>query len=166
MRFSPLLFALSACGTEVMTTDQTDTTKPDAGVRDGRVADAVPVPSDGIPANLTPCEEAVYHSDLAWIQSAVFDVSCTTKCHGDTPPAAGMSLRAGESRVALVNMPSSQFSGWTRVVPGNPSASMLMVQLGGEPGPELEGFMPWGQPRLCPEKIDAIRRWIAAGAQP
>jgi hypothetical protein len=40
------------------------------------------------------------------------------------------------------------------------------VQIGGEPGPELEGFMPWNQPKLCDEKIDAIRRWIAAGANP
>lgn len=140
---------------------------PDAGI-DGSttVADAMPVPPDGIPAGLTPCEEAVYHSDLAWIQTAIFDVSCTDKCHGDTPPAAGMSLLAGQSRAALVNVSSTQFAGWQRVVPNSPSQSMLMVQIGGEPGPELEGYMPWGQPKLCVEKIDAIRRWVAAGALP
>jgi hypothetical protein len=43
---------------------------------------------------------------------------------------------------------------------------MLMVQLGGEPGPALEGLMPWGQPTLCDPMIDAVRRWIAAGASP
>jgi hypothetical protein len=163
-----IVLALAACGTDVTTTpsDQ-DTTRPDAGPTDaGPVADAKPIPPDGIPPGLEPCQEAAYHSDLAWIQSAIFDVSCTDKCHGATPPGAGMSLRPGESHAALVDVPSHHTPSWLRVAPGEPSASMLMVQIGGEPGPELEGLMPWGMPKLCDEKIDAIRRWIAAGAPP
>ena len=167
MRITPSLafLVVAACGTDVSTmpNDQGSTT-PDAGGNSGPVADAMPIPPDGIPPNLTPCEEAVYHSDLAWIQDKVFNVSCTTMCHGDSPPAAQMSLRPDMSRTALVNVRSTQFPDWTRVVPGNPAQSMLMVQIGGEPGPALEGYMPWGMPRLCTEKIDAIRRWIAAGA--
>jgi hypothetical protein len=167
MRLSPWL-VLAACGTDVntMPTDQ-DSTNPDAGA-DGstHVADAMPVPPDGIPPGLTPCEEAVYHSDLAWIQAQIFSVSCTTECHGKTPPSAGLSLKPGEAHAALVNVRSTQFPDWVRAVPGNAAASMLMVQIGGEPGPELEGLMPWGMPKLCDEKIDAIRRWIAAGATP
>lgn len=159
---------VAACGTDVntMPTDQ-GSTGPDAGT-DGssHVPDAMPIPPDGIPPNLTPCEEAVYHSDLPWIQEQVFDVSCTTMCHGDASPAAQLSLKPGESRAALVNVRSTQFPDWTRVVPGSAAQSMLMVQLGGEPGPALEGTMPWGQPKLCDEKIDAIRRWIAGGANP
>jgi hypothetical protein len=171
MQVSPwlvIVVAAAACGgTDVNTMpNDRDSTKPDAGGGSTHVADAMPVPPDGIPANLTPCEEAVYHSDLAWIQAQVFDVSCTTMCHGDTPPAASMSLRAGEARASLVNVRSTQFPDWIRVVPGSPAQSMLMVQLGGEPGPALEGLMPWGMPKLCDEKIDAIRRWIAAGANP
>jgi hypothetical protein len=167
MRVSPcIVLALVACGTDVntMPNDQ-DSSKPDGG-GSFYVPDAMPIPPDGIPQGLAPCEEAVYHSDLPWIQKTVFDVSCTTKCHGDTPPAAGMSLRPEQARAALVNMASSQFSGWTRVVPGSPARSMLMVQIGGETGPALEGLMPWGMPKLCDEKIDAMRRWIAAGANP
>lgn len=165
-----IVLALVACGTDVRTDpDEQDMqggddpgVLPDAGA----IADATPVPPDGIPPGLTPCEEAVYHSDLAWIQRAIFDVSCTNRCHGDTPPSGGLSLRPGESRAAMVNVASRGFPSWIRVVPGNPGASMLMVQVGGEPGPELEGFMPWGQPMLCREMIDAMRRWIAEGAQP
>lgn len=169
MRLAPsFALALVACGTDVINMPDDQQTAPDAGITTdaGPVADAMPVPPDGIPPGLAPCEEAVYHSDLAWIQEQVFDVSCLTDCHGKASPAAGLSLRAGESRAALVNMPSSQFSGWVRVKPGDPGASMLLVQLGGEPGPELEGYMPWGMPRLCDEKIDAIRRWVASGAPP
>lgn len=163
-----MVLVLAACGTDVRTDpDDQDMLGDDPAVLpDGGVADAMPIPPDGIPPGLTPCEEAVYHSDLAWIQRAIFDVSCTNRCHADTPPAGGLSLRPGESRAAMVNVPSREFPNWMRVVPGNPGASMLMVQVGGEPGPELEGFMPWGQPMLCREMIDAMRRWIAEGAQP
>jgi hypothetical protein len=169
MRLSScLVIVVAACGTDVntMPTDQ-DSTKPDSGV-DGstHVVDAMPIPPDGIPPNLTPCEEAVYHSDLPWIQAQVFSVSCTTMCHGDSTPSAGLSLKPGEARAALVNVRSTQFPDWVRVVPGNAAASMLMVQIGGEPGPALEGLMPWGMPKLCDEKIGAVRRWIAAGANP
>jgi len=164
MRFTPsIVLAVAACGTDVdtMPNDQ-GSTQPDAGST--HVADAMPIPPDGIPPNLAPCEEAVYHSDLAWIQDKVFNASCTTMCHGDSPPAAMMSLRADQARAAMVNVRSTQFPDWKRVVPGAPAQSMLMVQIGGEPGPPLEGYMPWGMPKLCTEKIDAIRRWIAAGA--
>ena len=170
MRFTLLIFALAACGKDVMTDPEDEGslegTLPDAGGGGGAVADAMPVPPDGIPPGLAPCDEAVYHSDFTFIQEKVFDVSCTTKCHGDSPPAAHMSLLPGQSHAALINVTSHYDATWKRVVPGNPGASMLMVQIGGEPGPELEGFMPWGQPKLCTPLIDAIRRWIAAGALP
>jgi hypothetical protein len=168
MRFlSCVVTVLAACSDVEVDEfrDHRDPMDPDGG-GSTHVADALPIPPDGIPANLTPCEEAAYHSDLAWIQDKIFNESCTTKCHGDSPPAAMMSLLAGQSRAALVNVPSTGFSGWIRVVPGDPAHSMLMVQLGGEPGPALEGTMPWGQPKLCDGKIDAVRRWIAAGANP
>jgi hypothetical protein len=129
------------------------------------VADARETPPDGIPAGLTPCEEAVYHSDFAWVKRTVFDVSCATSdCHTGPSPKAEMDLSAGAAYASLVNVPSTQFDGWMRVTPNSSPNSMLMVQIGGEPGPELEGYMPWGQPRLCAEQVDAIRRWIAAGA--
>jgi hypothetical protein len=169
MRFSCcFVLAIAACGTDVSSTpNDQDSTNPDAGTGGSmHVADAMPIPPDGIPPNLTPCEEAVYHSDLTWIQDQIFNVSCTTMCHGDASPAAQLSLKPGEARAALVNVRSTQFPDWTRVVPGSPAQSMLLVQLGGEPGPALEGTMPWGQPKLCDEKIDTVRRWIAAGANP
>lgn len=67
--------------------------------------------------------------------------------------------------VALVNVASRE-PGWMRVMPSDPRASALMVQLGAETGFAIEGTMPWGQPQLCAPIVDAIRRWIAAGALP
>jgi hypothetical protein len=166
---SAVALALTAsCGTEPQTgtNDQTDT-RPDAGSSMSPKHDASVPPSDAEPPGLAPCDAAIYHADLAWIQEKIFTPSCaTSECHSGSSPDASMNLSAGMAHHALVNVNSTQFTGWKRVVPGNPGASMLLVQLGGEPGPELEGTMPWGQPKLCDPLIDSVRRWIAAGAQP
>jgi len=172
MRSLPaVLLALAACGTDLRSDDISDpvNTAPDAG-NGGGTGPSTPIPDGGVSgvpgdgAPLTDCEEAKFHSDLAWIEQKIFAPSCLGDCHTDPTPSASLNLSAGLSHHSLVNVTSTQYPTWKRVVPGNPGASMLMVQIGGEPGPELEGTMPWGQPKLCDEKIDAIRRWIAAGA--
>jgi hypothetical protein len=176
-----VLLVLVGCGVDVRTppmgSDETNNTNDDSsdpgvdgGVRtDGggstTVTDARVPPPDGIPQGLAPCDEAVYHSDLAWIQRTVFDVSCSVNgCHDTQNARADLDLSAGVAHAQLVDVASTQFSGWVRVVPGSSPDSMLMVQIDGEPGPALEGYMPWGMPKLCDNQIDAIRRWIASGA--
>jgi hypothetical protein len=131
----------------------------------GVVADARTAPPDGIPQGLAPCDEAVYHSDFAWVQRMVFDVSCAVSgCHNAVEQKADMNLSTGSAYASLVNVASTKHAGWMRVVPASASDSALMVEIGGEPGFALEGTMPWGMPKLCTEQIDAIRRWVAAGA--
>lgn len=174
MRLTPaLLCFLVACGTDVRSTQDGVGNSSDPGVDGGLkvdggtstiASDAWVPPPDGIPPGLAPCDEAPYHSDFTFLQEKIFNVSCAVGgCHTGTSPDAGMSLDADRAHAALVNIPSHT-AGWTRVVPGDSAASMLMVQVGGEPGPELEGFMPWNMPRLCEPLVDAMRRWIAAGA--
>jgi hypothetical protein len=64
-----------------------------------------------------------------------------------------------------VNKGSSTQTGWVRVVPGSLEASYLLVALGRVPGPKpRDGFMPLESPALCEEKLEAIERWILAGA--
>ena len=159
-----------ACKTEGT---QVDETTPDGGVTiapDGKVI----TPDDGsvlgdpdAPVMLTECQEATMHSDLTWIQEHIFTPSCATStCHAGASPDVGLSLEAGRAYNNLVNKGSSTFSGWVRVVPGDIEASYLVVALGRADGPPpRDGFMPIGGAEpLCVEKLEAIERWIAAGA--
>jgi hypothetical protein len=131
---------------------------------DARVPPPFDAGPDGPPANLTPCQEAVFHSDFAWIQTKIFAVSCTSgSCHDIETPQAKLDLTGGHAYAELVNVKSTIYTSSYLVTPGDPAASMLMVRLGGADGPVVD-TMPKGQAPLCSEKIEAVRRWIAAGA--
>ncbi|HEY0993901.1 MAG TPA: hypothetical protein VGD80_42890 [Kofleriaceae bacterium] len=124
---------------------------------------------DGTTDGPGPCEEATAHSDLAWIQSHVFDVSCSSpSCHRGVATNAGLlDLGSGHARDQLVGVTSTSSTSWKRVVPGDPSRSFLLAAIGHIPGPRpMDGIMPLGGPMLCVEKREAIQRWIEAGAPP
>lgn len=122
----------------------------------------------GPDAGVSPkCMEATQHDDLAWIQSNVFSTSCTfSACHkSPATDANGLVLEAGQSHGELVNQQSVEQSGMMLVVPGQPNQSYLMVALGQIGGTlPQDGVMPLNSPALCGEKLDAIERWILAGA--
>jgi len=115
------------------------------------------------------CDEARTHSDLAWIQTNVFTPSCALAgCHRTPAVSAGhLILDPGQSHGQLVNAPSTSATTWMRVVPSNAAKSYLLVAMGGQAGPRpSDGLMPLGSQALCTEKLDAIQRWIEAGAPP
>ena len=124
-------------------------------------------PDAGVP-EMTICDEAKLHSDFAWIQQHVFTPSCATAmCHAGPEPEVGLDLSAGPAYNNLVNKGASTVTGWTRVVPGSIAQSYLAVSLGRAEGPPpRDGYMPLGADPLCVEKLEAIERWILAGAQP
>jgi hypothetical protein len=79
----------------------------------------------------------------------------------------GLNLSAGAAYNNLVNKGASTVTGWTRVTPGSLATSYLAVSLGRAEGPPpRDGYMPLGADPLCLEKLEAIERWILAGAQP
>ena len=89
-------------------------------------------------------------SQLAQDTYAIFEGSCLI-CHGAD----------GAYRETLLMEHDALIGGGT-VVPGNPNASELYKRL---LGPTESGVqMPFGQPPLPPQSIEAIRRWIVAGA--
>ncbi|HEY0251757.1 MAG TPA: hypothetical protein VGC41_09530 [Kofleriaceae bacterium] len=114
------------------------------------------------------CVDAMTHSDLAWIQTNVFDKSCAVSgCHDARGHSGQLILTDGNSHANLVAKAAVNpgTDGWKRVTAGDPSASYLMVALGQEAGPmPTDGFMPLQAEALCQAKIDAVSRWITAGA--
>lgn len=169
-----LLFLVlaAACGRDGTSLDP----RPDGGVivaPDGKIitpADApdFPDPEPDATVQLTECEEATQHADLAWIQQRIFTPSCATAmCHAGASPEVGLSLEAGRAYTNLVNRNASTAAGWRRVVPGSLATSYLVVAVGRTPGPPpRDGFMPLGTDPLCVEKLEAVERWIVAGAAP
>ncbi|HET6612354.1 MAG TPA: hypothetical protein VFG83_10205 [Kofleriaceae bacterium] len=121
--------------------------------------------ADG-PPTVNLCDEAVNHSDLAWIQTNIFTKSCalSASCHtGDATAAGGLSLDEGMAEANLIDQPSDLFPDWKLVVPGDSSMSYITVILTGESAGPIDpdiGTMPYNSGQLCPEKVDAIARWI------
>ena len=114
------------------------------------------------------CDQAKQHSDFAFIKEHVLTPSCAkSMCHTGPEPEVGLDLSAANAYSNLVNKGASTVTDWMRVVPGMPSKSYLVVSLGRADGPApRDGFMPLGTEPLCTEKLQAIERWIAAGAMP
>jgi hypothetical protein len=115
------------------------------------------------------CDTNQDQANLDWIQENVFSPSCAdfSVCHmGRALMAGELSLEPEDSHAQLVGQPSTLFSQFQRVVPGDPAASYLMVILGHADGPidEEAGTMPYNSPLLSFEAREAIWCWIEAGA--
>ncbi|HEU0032054.1 MAG TPA: hypothetical protein VFQ53_15580 [Kofleriaceae bacterium] len=148
-----------ACGSPSNEPDTIDDVPPDAAVAlDAPAVDAAP----------TDCDEAAQHADFTWIQDHILTPSCATAlCHTGATAQVDLRLDAGEAYANLVGKGASTVTGWVRVVPGSPATSYLVVALGRADGPPpRDGFMPLAADPLCAEKLDAVERWILAGAMP
>lgn len=96
------------------------------------------------------------------IQNNILTPSCVNQgCH----PGGGapMSLQSGLAYSNLVGKASAY--GIPRVDPGKPDNSALYLKLIGDGRTGGAQFrMPLFQPALPPERIEAVRQWIANGA--
>lgn len=98
---------------------------------------------------------------LSIIQTTIFDKNCALSgCHG---PGETPEFTAGKSRTNLVDRASNHEAGKKLVIAGNPEESMLYQVLKGAVGSVEQ--MPQGQKKLDANKVEAIRQWIAEGAQ-
>ena len=115
----------------------------------------------------TPDLEPTFSS----IQENIFestDVAGRTacvQCHTNVGrvPAGGLNLLDAVAYQNLVNIPSIQRPGATRVIPADPNDSYLVRKLEGR---DINGVrMPFsGPPYLTDGQILVIRRWIQLGA--
>jgi hypothetical protein len=151
-----VLLALSACG---------------AGNGEGLDRNGQPV-SGGPPVGQPPPTEPPGEepppaetpvSDFQEIQDTVFTPICT-QCHVGANAPQGMRLDAANSYAMIVNVASNEVPGLKRIDPGNPDQSYLVQKISGTAA--VGGRMPLGQAPLPQDRIDLIRRWVAAGAPP
>lgn len=112
-----------------------------------------------------PEEHSTYHA----IQEYIFDKSCANSaCHAAPTNIAGLNLTYTHSYEKIVGEvpenPAAAAAGMKLVDPGNPENSFLLTKLMSPIAQEHGTRMPLGSGVLHDGKIDAIRKWIAAGA--
>jgi hypothetical protein len=120
------------------------------------------------PASADPCGAGEFDSTFTAIQQVIFEErNCTNDmCHGDAK-IGGLDLRADAAYEHLIEV-RSENSPLFRVMPGEPDESFLYNKLRAatEPGSvAVEGSpMPSGMAPLSAEHLEAVRRWVEAGA--
>ncbi len=128
-----------------------------AGNGDGLDENGNPIGNGGGPLPVD------FEPTFANIQTNVFDAICVG-CHIGAFAPQGLRLDSANSYSMLVGVPSVERPELFRVAPGNPDASYLIRKLEG--GPDIVGAqMPLNLPPLPQNTINAIRVWIAQGAQ-
>ena len=129
----------------------------------------------------TACMQADMHSDFAFIKNSIFPISCSasSSCHMSATASGKLDLSVGHAYDELMGtdgMGAMSDVDKTRklVVPGMPNQSYMyflihgVAAADGDPPfstpPSTVGFMPQRNSSICCQKIDAIERWITAGA--
>lgn len=110
----------------------------------------------------TQVASSYYRTEIA----PLLQSNCAT-CHLTGQEAGGMSLIPDKAVATLVNVKALGAPKMTRVVPGDPDNSYIIMKLEGthiEKG-GVGAQMPFGAAPLSPEKIAKIRKWIAEGAK-
>ena len=110
-------------------------------------------------------DNSTYHD----IQHYIFDKSCVNAvCHGNPANAGGLNLADEVSYQKLVGQtprnPAAATAGMKLVDPSDPDNSFLLTKLMGPDAVELGQRMPFGGGKLHDGKIEALRKWITAGA--
>jgi hypothetical protein len=89
-------------------------------------------------------------------------------CHMTGEEAGNMSLVPDNAIASLVGVASAEAPTQTRVVPGDPDKSYLVMKLEGTHMAHggAGARMPFGGAPLPAEEIGKVRKWIAEGARP
>ncbi len=118
------------------------------------------------PFSVTSYDEAETRSDFTWILEEVIHPSCSTQtaCHQGASRTETLNLLPEVAYESLLTQLSEQQPHLAHVEPGAADRSYLIIKMVGAQN-MLEGPMPVGDDAaLCDAKIDAVARWIDAGA--
>lgn len=102
---------------------------------------------------------------LECIQEMIFTPTCAVGgCHDAGTNSAGLTLEEGLAFGNLVGVDSSEVPSLMRVEPSNPDDSFLVIKLEGTDPRFVGQRMPASGNFLSSAEIQAIRDWIANGA--
>lgn len=125
-----------------------------------------------LPLLLIGCEHAppaaeggVVEPNFRSIQTNIFSRKCAfSGCHAGPNPQQGMNLSEGKAYENIVLVPSTEQPELFRIQPGEPDSSYLYLKVKGDPRISGEQ-MPLSGSKLTQQQLDAIREWIANGAE-
>lgn len=99
------------------------------------------------------------------IQSTIFSPICASRCHAGATAPKGLQLDAANAWNLIVGVKSVEVPALSRVDPGHPENSYLIVKLAPIDVRRDGERMPRnGPPYLSTAQITMIRRWIQEGA--
>jgi hypothetical protein len=127
------------------------------------------------------CMQAETHADFTFIKTSIFPISCSasSSCHMSATASGKLDLSSANAYTSLMGaggtgVMSNVDKTRMLIVPGQPKASYFFFLVHGvkadegeppfTPPPSMVGFMPQRNSPICCQKIDAIERWITAGA--
>ncbi len=120
--------------------------------------------------NAADCSNGNFDSTFALIQKAIFENrGCTNDlCHGSAA-TGGLDLRPDVAYDNLIDVKSPLLPEWTRVRPGRRDQSLLFINVAAKTDPThytapLRAMPLDPQPALSANEVEALRRWIEAGA--
>jgi len=102
---------------------------------------------------------------LTWLQQNIFTPICAD-CHVGANAPHGLLLEAGKMRDNTVNVKSHEAPAFTRIIPGDPDNSYVMIKIVPTDARRIDSRMPAnGPPFLSDAQIEAVRQWIKNGAK-
>jgi len=110
-----------------------------------------------------PTPEPAYEPKLSVLQTEIFFPSCgSASCHGGSNPQSGLDMSTAQSSFdTMIEVEGVEAAG-TRVVPGDPEASLLYQLMFDDVDDARQ--MPIGY-QLPAAELESIRIWIDEGAQ-
>ncbi len=160
-----LLLALSSCAGSGVDLDLDGRPRRDAGPEDGGAQVVVDAGvRDGgaeVDAGVMIDERTRY----TWVQKNIFTQVCAAYCHRGASAPKGLQLDANLAYQRTVGRPSVEVPELLLIKPGEPTNSYLYLKVISSDPRRVGERMPLDEPPyLPPEKIEALRAWIARGA--
>lgn len=170
-RVAVLVLAMSSCAGSGVDLDLDGRPYRDAGLfdagdppeDDAGVADGGPDADGGVEeADAGVVDE---RSRYTWVQKNVFTQVCAAYCHRGASAPKGLQLDATNAYQRIVGKPSVELPALMLIKPGDPANSYLYLKVIPSDPRRVGERMPLNEPPyLSPEKLEAIRAWIARGA--